>query len=72
MSGYLLQDISRSPLQSCDDTGVPDEAYEAARVVFKEREIVDLTVAIGLMNVYNRMAISFRNTPQAVIDRAAA
>ena len=54
------------------DTGVPDEAYQAARVVFEEREIVDLTMAIGLMNVYNRMAISFRNTPQAVIDRAAA
>jgi hypothetical protein len=27
---------------------------------------VDLTIAIGLMNAYNRMAISFRNTPQAV------
>jgi AhpD family alkylhydroperoxidase len=48
------------------DTGVPDEAYQAARAVFEERELVDLTIAIGLMNVYNRMAISFRNTPQAV------
>lgn len=47
-------------------TGVPDEAYEAARAVFDEREIVDLTIAISLMNTYNRMAISFRNTPQAV------
>jgi AhpD family alkylhydroperoxidase len=47
------------------DTGVPDEAYQAARAVFEERELVDLTIAIGLMNVYNRMAISFRNTPQA-------
>jgi hypothetical protein len=25
----------------------------------------DLTLAIGLMNVYNRMAISFRAVPQA-------
>jgi len=48
-------------------TGVPDEAYEAARAVFDERELVDLTIAIGLMNTYNRMAISFRNTPQAVL-----
>jgi AhpD family alkylhydroperoxidase len=47
-------------------TGVPDEAYQAARAVFEERELVDLTIAIGLMNMYNRMAISFRNTPQAV------
>jgi len=50
------------------ETGVPDSAYEAARAVFNEREIVDLTIAIGLMNAYNRMAISFRNTPQAVLD----
>ncbi|MDF1635328.1 carboxymuconolactone decarboxylase family protein [Mycoplana sp. MJR14] len=49
------------------ETGVPDEAYEAARAVFDERELVDLTIAISLMNSYNRMAISFRNTPQAAL-----
>jgi AhpD family alkylhydroperoxidase len=48
------------------ETGVPDAAYDAARAVFDERELVDLTIAISLMNTYNRMAISFRNTPQAV------
>jgi AhpD family alkylhydroperoxidase len=53
------------------ETGVPDEAYQAARIIFEERELVDLTIAIGLMNVYNRMAISFRNPPQAVIEKAA-
>jgi AhpD family alkylhydroperoxidase len=53
------------------DTGVPGEAYEAARAVFEERELVDLTIAIGLMNAYNRMAISFRNTPQGVARMAA-
>jgi AhpD family alkylhydroperoxidase len=53
------------------ETGVPDEAYQAARTVFDERELVDLTIAIGLMNAYNRMAISFRNTPQAVLQKAA-
>ena len=53
------------------DTGVPDEAYQAARAVFEERELVDLTIAIGLMNASNRMAISFRNTPQAVMEKAA-
>jgi AhpD family alkylhydroperoxidase len=53
------------------DTGVPDKAYEAARAVFEERELVDLTIAVSLMNAYNRMAISFRNTPQAVIEMAA-
>ncbi|MFK4522341.1 AhpD family alkylhydroperoxidase [Bradyrhizobium japonicum] len=53
------------------DTGVPDQAYEAARAVFEERELVDLTIAIGLMNTYNRMAISFRKTPQAAVEKAA-
>jgi AhpD family alkylhydroperoxidase len=51
------------------ETGVPDQAYEAARKVFDEREIVDLTIAIGLMNAYNRMAISFRNPPQATLKQ---
>ncbi len=46
--------------------GVPDEAYKAVRTAFDERETVDLTLATGLMNAYNRMAISGRNIPQAV------
>ena len=47
------------------ETGVPDEAYRAAAAVFGEKELSDLTIAIGLMNAYNRMAISFRATPAA-------
>lgn len=47
-------------------TGVPDADYAAVSAVFNEKELVDLTIAIGLMNTYNRLAISFRNTPQAV------
>lgn len=54
------------------ETGVPDSAYEAAREVFDEKQLVDLTIAISLMNTYNRMAISFRNTPQAVADLVGA
>jgi AhpD family alkylhydroperoxidase len=53
------------------ETGVPDSAYTAAREVFDEKQLVDLTIAISLMNGYNRMAISFRNTPQAVLDTQA-
>lgn len=45
-------------------TNVPESDYEAARAVFDEKELVDLTIAVGLMNAYNRMAISFRNTPR--------
>ncbi|ASP87278.1 carboxymuconolactone decarboxylase family protein [Sinorhizobium meliloti] len=50
------------------ETNVPDEAYKAAHAVFGERELVDLTIAIGLMNTYNRLAISFRKTPQAALE----
>jgi AhpD family alkylhydroperoxidase len=53
------------------ETGVPDSAYKAAREVFDEKQLVDLTIAIALMNSYNRMAISFRNTPQAVQESQA-
>ena len=46
-------------------TGVPDADFQAASAVFGEKELVDLTFAIGVMNTYNRLAISFRNTPEA-------
>lgn len=47
------------------ETGVPDDEYQAAASVFDQTELADLTIAIGLMNAYNRMAISFRATPAA-------
>lgn len=48
------------------ETGVPDEDYRAAAAVFGQQQLADLTIAIGLMNAYNRMAISFRAVPAAV------
>ena len=72
--GQLFDERERAALAWAESvtlvaqTGVPDVAYEAARAVFNERELVDLTIAISLMNTYNRMAISFRNTPQAVME----
>ena len=74
-AGNLFDDRERAALAWAEtvtrvaETGVPDEAYQAARMVFEERELVDLTIAIGLMNAYNRMAISFRNTPQAALEQ---
>jgi len=46
------------------ETHVPDEAFAAASAVFEDKELADLTMAIGLINAYNRLAISFRNVPQ--------
>ena len=48
------------------ESGVPDSAFDAAAAVFGEKQLADLTIAIGLMNAYNRMAISFRRTPMAL------
>lgn len=39
---------------------VPDAVYEAARAQFSEAELGKLTVAIGLINTWNRIAIAFR------------
>ena len=47
------------------ETGVPDADYEAVAAVFDQKQLADLTIAIGLMNAYNRLAISFRNPPAA-------
>ena len=46
-------------------TGVPDSDYDAVSAHFGDKELVDLTIAISLMNTYNRLAISFRNVPAA-------
>jgi alkylhydroperoxidase family enzyme len=46
------------------ETHAPEADYKAAAAVFGEKELTDLTIAIGLMNLYNRLAISFRTTPQ--------
>jgi AhpD family alkylhydroperoxidase len=51
-------------------TEIPDADFEAAASVFGEKELADLTVAIGLMNAYNRLAIAFRRTPSVVKRQA--
>jgi AhpD family alkylhydroperoxidase len=47
------------------ETGVPDADYEAAAAEFGDKELADLTFAIGLMNAFNRFGIAFRSTPVA-------
>lgn len=50
------------------DTTVPEDEYDAAHAVFDDKELVDLTLAVGLMNTYNRLAISFRAPPRAAAN----
>jgi AhpD family alkylhydroperoxidase len=73
-AGHLFSKRERAALAWAEavtrvsETGVPDEAFQAGRAVFEEKELVDLTIAISLMNAYNRLAIGFRNTPRAALE----
>jgi len=44
-------------------TRVPDEIFNKVSEHFDEKELVDLTVLIAMMNAWNRMAVSFRKPP---------
>jgi AhpD family alkylhydroperoxidase len=72
---YLLDAWRESPLYSAREraalawtealteiakTHAPDEVYAEVRGQFSEEELVKLTVAIGVINTWNRMMIGFR------------
>ena len=42
------------------ETHAPDDLYENVRAHFSEAETVNLTMLIGAINAWNRVAISFR------------
>ncbi len=52
------------------ETHIPDDVYEAARKLFDEKEIVDLTMAIIAINGWNRLAIGFRTVPGSYQPKA--
>jgi len=74
-AGALYSDEERAALAWAEsvtrvaDTGVPDDAFTAAAAHFGEKALVDLTLAIGVINSFNRMAISFRATPLSIPAR---
>jgi alkylhydroperoxidase family enzyme len=45
------------------ESHVPDDVYEQARTQFSEAELVDLTLAVTTINSWNRLAVSFRQSP---------
>lgn len=53
------------------ETRAPDEDYEPLSAHFSPAQIVNISVAIGLINVWNRLAVGFR-VPHAVDAPAAA
>jgi AhpD family alkylhydroperoxidase len=54
------------------ETHVPDEVYEELRKNFSEAESVNLTILIGTINAWNRLAISFRAVPPVKANAATA
>jgi AhpD family alkylhydroperoxidase len=67
--GALFDDTERAALAWAEtvtrvaETHVPDADFEAAFARFDDKQLADLTIAIGLINAYNRLAISFREAP---------
>ena len=49
------------------ETGIADAQYQAAAAEFSDKELADLTYAIGLMNAYNRFGVAFRLKPAAAV-----
>lgn len=62
-------DRERAALAWCEsvtrvsETRVPDGVYEEAKKHFSEKELADLTVAVAIINAWNRLAIAGRATP---------
>lgn len=50
-------------LTNVAETRAPDDAYEALKAHFNEEEMTKITVAIGAINVWNRLWVGFRALP---------
>ena len=59
-------------LTRVSETHAPDDVYERLKPHFTERQIVDLTVLIGMINLWNRLAIGMRYVPDGTAAKAAA
>jgi AhpD family alkylhydroperoxidase len=43
------------------ETRAPDEIYNEVKKHFPDKELVDLTAGIGMINLWNRMSVAFRS-----------
>lgn len=50
-------------LTDIQDGHAPDSVYGRVRESFTEKELVDLTFAVGAINAWNRVAIAMRSVP---------
>lgn len=56
-------------LTRLEQTGAPDADYAALEAAFSPRERAEITLAIGVINIWNRLAVGFR--AQHPVDRDA-
>jgi len=65
----LFSDTERAALEWTEAVtklsahGVSDEVYDRVRLQLSETQISELTFAIGVINLWNRLNISFRTVP---------
>ena len=82
---YLLNAWEESPLYTAREraalawtealtlisqTHAPDDVYERARQQFDDKELVDLTTLIGMINLWNRLMIAGRVPPAEPATRS--
>lgn len=48
-------------LTNIDPKGISDAHFDRARTFFSEKELSDLTFTIGIINMWNRFGVAFRN-----------
>ena len=58
-------------LTRVSETHAPDADYEPLRQHFSDKEIVDLTILIGMINLLNRLAVGMRYVHDVAAGAAA-
>jgi AhpD family alkylhydroperoxidase len=58
-------------LTNISTTHAPDEVYEQARRQFSEKTLADLSIAIAMINAWNRLSIGMRAAHPADMAKAA-
>lgn len=71
-AGALFTDKERAALAWAEtltrvaETNAPDADYQNAAAVLGQKELADLTMAVALMNAFNRIGVGMRLVPAAL------
>ena len=58
-------------LTNVSETHAPDAVFDEVRRQFSEPELIDLSIAIAMINAWNRLAIGFRANHPSDVAKAA-